>query len=154
MLSIKDAKRRIMMSLAKSRNIFDLIANKEVDYECCDDLFYNNIFPFLKVDFTETQAGNYIGVGIDFPFIREKDTYKNAQITFLIICSTGTLRYGNSSYSRTDMIGEQVINLFQKSTMFGFPMYLISDVEDIHSSRFYYRKLIFQCKSHVEDECG
>ena len=153
MLSIKDAKRKAMMALAQDRTIYDLIANNNISFDCCDDLIYNNLFPFLKVDFTETQAGNYIGLGIDFPLIKERDIYKNAQITFVIICSTGTLRYGNSSYSRTDMIGERIIELFQKSTMFGFPMYLISDTEDIHSSRFYYRKLVFQCKSHTEDEC-
>lgn len=139
-----DPKRRLMLMLAQDQEIFDLIANPEVDPDCCDDLIYNNIFPFLKVDFTETQAGNYIGLGLDFPIVKENDTFKNGQITFLIICNTESIRIGNSSYSRPDRIGERIIEMFQESTVLGFPMYLYSDTEGIHSSRFYYRRLIFK----------
>lgn len=152
---ITDTKRRLMLELAQDRELFDLINNKDVDFDCCDDLIYNNIFPFLKVDFTETQVGNYIGIGLDFPLIRERDAYKNSQITLLIICSTNSLRLGNSSYSRADAMSERIIEMLQNTSMFGFPMSLYSDTEGIHSSRFYYRKLIFQSKAtNLVGECG
>lgn len=144
---ITDTKRRLMMTLAKDKDIFDLIANDDVDYECCDDLIFTNIFPFEKTDYTETQAGNYIGIGMDFPLIKDKDIHKNSQITFLIICNTETLRIGNSTYARTDAIGERITEMFQGSSAFGFPMTVYSDVEGIHSSRFYYRRLIFKSKA-------
>lgn len=145
--AITDTKRRLMLALAQDEEIFELIANKDVDFECSDDLIYNNIFPFEKVDFTETQAGNYIGVGVDFPLIREEDVYKTSQITFLIICNTETLRLGNTTYARTDAIGERIINILQDSSIVGFPLKVYSDVEGIHSSRFYYRRLIFKTKA-------
>jgi hypothetical protein len=145
---ICDPKRRLMLMLAQDPEVFELIANPEIDPECCDDLIYNNIFPFLKVDFTETQAGNYIGLGLDFPLIKEKETFKNGQITFLIICNTETLRIGNTSYSRPDRIAERIVELFQGSGYLGFPMYLYSDNEGIHSSRFYYRRLTFKKKEN------
>lgn len=152
---VKDIKRRLMLALAEDKQIFDLLSNDSIDPDCYDDLIFNNIFPFLKVDFTETEAGNYIGVGIDYPLVRKNDTYRNSQITFLIICNTNTLRIGNGSYSRVDAIAERIVELFQNNNMFGFPMKLYSDMEGIHSSRFYYRELIMQSQSsNIVGECG
>lgn len=152
---ITDAKRRLMLTLAEDKEIFELLGNDDVTYDCYDDLIYNNIFPFEKVDFTETQAGNYIGVGMNFPVIKENDVYKTSQITFLIICNTETLRIGNTTYARTDAIGERITEIMQDSSVIGFPLKLYSDNEGIHSSRFYYRRLIFKSKaSNTTGVCG
>lgn len=152
---IKEIKRHLMLALAKDDQIFDLLDNNEVEKDCYDDLIFNNIFPFLKVDFTETQAGNYIGVGVEFPLVRPKATQRNSQITFLVICNTNTLRIGNGSYARTDAISERIIEMFQDSGEFGYPMFIYSDTEGVLSSRFYYRKLILQSKtSNIVGECG
>lgn len=153
-ITTKDIKRKIMLELAKDKQIFNLLDNSTIKYDCYDDLIYSNIFPFLKVDFTETQVGNYIGIGVDYPIVRLDEIYKRSQITFLIICNTDTLRLGNSSYARTDVIGERIIDLFQGSQDFGYEMGLYSDKEGVHSSRFYYRELVFQSKSNnVVGEC-
>ena len=153
-ITTKDIKRKIMLKRAEDKEIFDLINNTGVSYDCYDDLIYRNIFPFLKVDFTETQAGNYIGVGIDYPVVRARETFKRSRITFLIICNTATLRIGNSSYTRTDSVAERIIELFQNSNELGYDMELYSDIEDIHSSKFYYRELVFQSKSNnIPGEC-
>jgi hypothetical protein len=144
MTNTQELKRSLMLKFASDPELFSLIGNSNASVEYPDDLIFENIFPFLKVDYTETQAGNYIGIGINYPVVKKKSMFKNAQIRILIICNNETLRIGKSSYTRTDKMGQRIIDLLNGDNSLGFPLELYSDNEGIHSSRFYYRELVFQ----------
>ena len=140
--STMELKRKIMMKLAKDKKIFDLIDNKNIDPDCPDDLIYQNIFPFKRVDYTVQEVGSYICVGLDYPSINHNEIYKNVSLTFIVICNTNAMKV-NGGYSRTDAIGERIIELFDWTSELGFRIELSYEDEDAIDENFYYRRLVF-----------
>lgn len=139
-------KRKIMLKLANNSKIFDLIDNDSVSKESPDDLIYKNIFPYLKVDYTIQEAVTCIGVKIDYPNIDSNEIYKDAQLTFLVVSANRCLKV-DGGYTRTDLIGEEILNAFNWDDSLGFTLKLSSDKEDPLDETFYYRKLVFNTVS-------
>ena len=138
----RELKRKIMLKLAKDPEIFRLIDNKNIDPDCPDDLIYNNIFPFKRVDYTVQEVGSYICVGIDYPKINHNELFKNVTLTFLVICNTNAMKV-DGGYSRTDAIGERINELFDWTTDLGFRIELNYEDEDAIDENFYYRRMVF-----------
>lgn len=141
--TIPNLKRQIMLKLANSSEIFDLIDNKNISKDSPDDLIYVNIFPYLKVDYTVQEAGTYIGVKLEYPNIDNNEIYKDAQLTFLVVSANTHLKT-SGGYARTDLIGEEILKLFNWDDSLGFTIELMGDTEDPVDENFYFRKLVFK----------
>lgn len=141
-----ELKRKIMMKLAKDPKIFELIDNRDIDPETPDDLIYNNIFPYTKVDHTVQEVGTYICIKLDYPKINRNEIYKNAELTFFIICNTNCMKV-RGGFSRTDVIGERIIEMFDWNSELGFRIELVNEAENPIDENFYYRRLIFRSVS-------
>lgn len=140
------AKKDLMLYLAADRTIFDAINNPNIPFVNYDDLIGENIFPYLKIDYTVQQAGTFIGVKIDYPSVNMNEIYKNVLITFLVVSSNGQLRTPQGD-CRTDLIAERICELLDWSTAMGFRIELVSDKEDPLNGEFYYREIIFRSVS-------
>lgn len=144
--STTELKRKFMMMIAEDEVTFKTIDNKLAEYP--DDLFGTNncsqsIFPHLKVDFTEQEAGTYVCIKIDYPSICKNELYKNYVLTIMIISNNAHLKTITGS-SRTDIIAESLIKLFNWNNTIGFVLELESDIEDPLSNKHYFRKLRFK----------
>lgn len=144
--TIPSLKRKIMMTLASDSKIFELLDNQSIDKDSPDDLIYVNIFPYLKVDYTIQEAGTYIGVKLEYPKIDENEIYKDAQLTFLVVSANRHIKTSDG-YARTDLIGEEILKIFNWNDHFGFTLKLVGDTEDPVDENFYYRKLVFKSVS-------
>ena len=137
-----ELKRKIMMKLANDEEIFRLIDNKNIDPDQPDDLIYENIFPFKRINYTVQEVGSYICVGLDYPKINHNEIFKNASLTFIVVCNTNAMKV-DGGYSRTDAIAERIIELFDWSSDLGFRIELNYEDEDAIDENFYFRRLIF-----------
>lgn len=137
-----EIKRKIMLKLAQDPKIFELIDNKDIDPECPDDLIYTNIFPYTRVDYTVQEVGAYICLKLDYPDVNENGIYKDAQLTFYVICNMGCMRV-HGGLARTDAIAERIIELFDWTEEYGFKLQLFEEKENPIDENFYYRRLTF-----------
>lgn len=135
-------KKRFMMMMANDEEIFKLLDNPDAEYP--DDLIGVNIFPQIKVDFTEQETRSYIGVKLDYPSICKNELYKNYVLTVMVISNNRHLKDPKTGYSRVDMIAERVTNLLNWNNEVGFTIELVSDIEDPLNEKFYYRRLVFK----------
>lgn len=145
-------KRELMMKLASNENIFKLIDNKKAEYP--DDLLGNkfigcpaSIFPRINIDFTILDSGTYIGLKVDCSSISKNNAYKNILITIMIISHTGHIDHPLGG-SRTDLIGEEIIKMFNFNHDYPFEMSLVSDIEDVLNEKFYFKRLVFKMLNH------
>lgn len=129
--------------LCDNPNIVTLLDNKDINYPY--DLINVNIFPRLKVSFTQNETLNYIGLKIDYPSITSNEDLKNCTITFMIISNMNCIQ-APTGESRTDLIAEELIKMFNWNYKLGFTLKLVSDMENPLPSNtdYYYRILQFK----------
>lgn len=140
-MTTSQRKNKLMMLLAEDETIFKLLDNKSVEFP--DELIYKNIFPQIKIDFTVQETQTYICLKIDYPSICNNELYKNYILTVMILSNNAHLKTLDG-YSRTDLLGEEIIKILNWNNDMGFRMKVISDVEDPFDKNFYYRKLVFE----------
>lgn len=141
-ISTSKRKKRFMMMMAEDEEIFKLLDNPDAEYP--DDLIGVNIFPQIKIDFTEQETRSYIGVKLDYPSICKNELYKNYVLTVMIISNNRHLKDPKTGNSRVDMIAERVTDLLNWNHEYGFRIELVSDIEDPLNEKFYYRRLVFK----------
>ena len=139
--------------MINSPTLVSLIDNPTINADNPDDLIYTNIFPYLKVDYTVQEAATYIGIKLEYPDINDNEIYKDAILTFLIVSANGHLKVPGG-YSRTDLIAEELLSLFNWSDELGFKIKLYAEKEDPVNENFYYRRLIFESVSPNSVENG
>lgn len=138
-------KKALLVGIAENKKIFNLIDNKEAKYP--NDLIGINLFPHMKIDFTEQQTGTYIGIKIDSPSISEKnDLYKNSVLTVMITSHNSHLMTTDRD-SRVDHISEALIEMLNWNDDYGSMLRLKSDTEDPLDTRYYCRRLLFSTMS-------
>lgn len=135
-------KRKIMMKFAKDSEIFRLIDDSKIDPETPDDLIYTHIFPFIKTDYTIQEAGTWICLKLDYPDIADNEIWKNAELWVTVVCSNGVMK-ADGGFSRTDLIGDRIIELLQWNQENGCRIELVNEKENPLDKDFYYRRLIF-----------
>lgn len=136
-------KKDLIKLLIDNSKIVEIIDNQDSNYDTPDYLINRNIFPFAKIDFTPKDAGTYIGIKINYPRISKNITIKECVISFVIISHNNhnTVLTGEA---RTDLIAEEIINMFNHNHDLGFTVNLLSDIEDPLNETHYYRKLDFK----------
>lgn len=122
-------------------NIVNLIDDKDIVYP--DDLLGTHIFPQLKIKFTEQEVGSYIGLNISYPTVAKNELYKNYILTILIISHNDCL-VTNTGDNRVDLLGEEIVNIFNWNDKIGFTLELKSDFERVLDETHYSRELTFK----------
>ncbi len=126
--------------LTNDDRIVELLDNPNI--ETGDELIDKNIFSWLKINFTVSEVGTYIGLKVDYPSITSNKAIKNYNLTFLILSHNKhmPLRVGGN---RVDALSQRIIELFNFNNSLGYTLSLSSDIEDPYNTDFYYRKLKF-----------
>jgi len=134
-------KKKFMLIMAEDLEIFDLLDGQPAQEP--DDLINTKIFPHIKVDFTPSESQTYIGLKIDYPSVCKNELYKNYRLTIMILSNNGHLKTKTGD-SRTDLLAEEIIELFNWNNTIGFTLELVSDFEDPFNENFYGRRLVFK----------
>jgi len=135
-----ERKNEFIKLLYSNPTIFTLIDSSTA--ETGIDLVNHNIFPRIKIDFTIDDAGTYIGLKIDYPSITSNDTVKNCVVTFMILSHVKHIQTLTGD-SRTDLLAEEIIKMFNYNYDSQFTLKLEKDLEDPFNENFYYRRLTF-----------
>jgi len=139
-ITTSERKNEFIRLLYSNPTIFTIIDSATA--ETGIDLVNTNIFPRLKIDFTIEDAGTYIGLKIDYPSITSNEDLKNCVITFMIISHINHIQTATGD-SRTDLLAEEIIKMFNFNYDSEFTLKLEKDVEDPFDKNFYYRRLTF-----------
>lgn len=139
-ITTSERKNEFIRLLYSNQNIFDLIDSSTA--ETGIELVNTNIFPRIKINFTVDDAGTYIGVKIDYPSITSNDVFKNCVVTFMIISHINHIQTPSGD-SRTDLLAEEIIKMFNFNYDSEFTLKLEKDIEDPFDKDFYYRRLTF-----------
>ena len=113
-----------------------------------DELIYENIFPYLRIPETQTEAKSYITMSVDMPKVSTKNYFfKDMLITINILVHEDKMRMPTSySATRADYIASLVNKIFNGSKNYGnVPLEYVSDVESIVLNKFFMRSLRVRC---------
>lgn len=138
-------KRHIIDKILKDKTVIRYI-NEEY-LESPEELMYNNIFPYIKLKegALEESEEIYIGVAFSIPeVLDDNDIYKEVNITFFILSHINRMRTDDDG-AVTDLIGDEILSLFNHSEEFTFEFTLYSDDEGAYNEKYYFRQIIFKC---------
>lgn len=137
-------KKQIINKLLSNETIVEYIDKNYL--ESPEELMYKNIFPYIKLDNGDLEEDEeiYIGVALSIPSIEENDIYKNVDITFFILSHINKMRTDNDG-AVTDLIGDEVLSIFNHNEEFTFEFKLFSNDEGAYNEKYYYRQIVFNC---------
>lgn len=113
-----------------------------------DELIYENIFPYLRIPETQTEAKSYITMSVDMPKVSTKNYFfKDMLITINVLVHEDKMKMpAGYSATRADYIASLVNKIFNGSKNYGnVPLEYVSDVESIVLNKFFMRSLRFRC---------
>ena len=150
-MTLKDIgkyKHRLLSIIVNSKDICEAILGVNYNEENVDEeLIYNNIFPYLYIDDTQTEQKSYICIEVDVP--RTMDfTYKDMKIIVWCYCHKGIMKYSKKGYSgtRSDILSDMVDRLLNSSNNFGLGRLKLQSCTYFSPSKeFYGRQLIYSC---------
>lgn len=119
----------------------DYIGNEE-------DLIYKNIFPFLRIPNTQTEARAYITMAVDMPKVSTKNYFfKDMVITINVIVHEDIMKMPSKySATRADYIASLINKIFNGNKNYGnVPLEYVSDVESVILNKYFVRSLRFRC---------
>ena len=137
-----------------SRDIVSAIDDEFIEVE--DELIYRNIFPYLRIPETQTEARVYITMSVDMPRVSTKNYFfKDMMITINVIVHEEKMRMPASySATRVDYIASLINKAFNGSKRYGnVPLEYVSDVESIVLNKFFMRSLRFRCNEINTVKC-
>lgn len=113
-----------------------------------DGLVYRNIFPYLRIPETQTEARSYVTFSVDMPKVSTKNYFfKDMVITINIIIHEDLMRMPpNFSATRADYIASLINKIFNLNKNYGnVSLEYVSDVENVLLNKFFVRTLRFRC---------
>lgn len=91
----------ISKAFTKFNDIGELMLGNEYDQETAEEqLMYQNIFPYLYIEGTQTVEKAYLCVEVDNPRI-PNGNIKEMEITVLAYCHKGIMKYSKYGYAGT-----------------------------------------------------
>jgi hypothetical protein len=120
-----------------------------------DSLIYENIFPFLAIENTQTRADAYILLAVDVINPNKGNKFfKDMRITVWVFCSSARMRMDNQNAARIDYISAEVEKLLAGQTKYGYGVLeLISNRELIYDPKYQYRELVFKTVDISKNVC-
>lgn len=145
---IRKYKNEVFKKITQNEDIAVLILGSNYDKKKDLDnlLMYNNVFPYLYVDDTQTSQTSYVCVEVDVPRTMYY-TYKDMKIIIWCYCHKGIMKISDDSVNtKSDLLAEKVDNLLNSSSDFGLGgLRLQSNTYFIPGKEYYGRQLIYSC---------
>ena len=113
-----------------------------------EELIYKNIFPYLRIPDTQTEATSYITMCVNMPKVSTKNYFfKDMLITINVIVHQDIMKMPSRySATRADYIGSIINKIFNGNKNYGnVPLEYVSDEESILMNKFFVRSLRFRC---------
>ncbi len=113
-----------------------------------EELIYKNVFPYLRIPDTQTEATSYITMCVNMPKVSTKNYFfKDMLITINVIVHQDIMKMPSRySATRVDYIGSLINKIFNGNKNYGnVPLEYVSDEESILMNKFFVRSLRFRC---------
>lgn len=135
-------KRSIMKRLCENPIIVGLLDNQTIDDPY--DLLDHNIFPMLKVPGTTDEAKTVICMKMDYPSVYKNDLLRNCMLTFTVLSHVRHNTTTVTHDARTDLIIEELTDMFAFDDTDGFRWEPRSDTEGAFDEDWYARTIVFK----------
>ena len=150
-MTLKDIgtyKNRLLTTIVKSEDIRELILGKNYDQTDVDEkIIYNNIFPYLYVDDTQTEVKTYVCMEVSVP--RTHDfTYKDMKVDIWCYCHKDIMQYSKKGFlgTRADILSDMVDRLLNSSNDYGIGRLKLQSCVPLNISKSHYgRHLTYTC---------
>lgn len=147
-------KDEIIKKLYTNTDIIEVLDCPDMNPEEPDTAEWTCIFPYIKLPGIQEKVGNFIGVKVDTIDIADNPLYKRVEVIFSIICALPTLRVPGQKGTRTDILGGDIIEVFNWNNTMGLTLKLAGEQEGVFENyNFYYRNLKFYAlkSNSIED---
>lgn len=139
-------KNDLIENLITSLDILELMLGDGYTQEDVDDIIYNQIFPYLYVDDTQTKVKSYLCIEVDIPII-PSGTIKDVQVTIWAYCHKNCMKYIRKNYigTRADILADMVERKIREFDHMGIgEMHLDSVKYFFPNTKYYGKQLIFK----------
>lgn len=143
---IGSCKQKLYTSFINDSDICELLLNKQLytDDER-ENLFYNQIFPYLYAEDSQNEALTYLCYEIDIPALNDKTlgrTIKNMKMIILAYCHKDIMRYAKNGHcgTRADILADMIEGKLRNSYDFGIGKPELISVTNFFSNNKYYGK--------------
>ena len=148
MLDVSEYKKSIIKEILDNEEIILALESPFKEYipESPDTLVYLNIFPYLKIPDTQTNAATYILLATDVARIsRHNATFSDMHLTFWVLAHKDHMKMKKHIATRTDYIGNKLKEHFVGHRSYGFnKLELLFDKELLLNERYIYREMVFE----------
>ena len=155
LLSLKNAvdddniryKEIIKKTLIEDELIIYLLNDKELEDADADPSEYlgRNILPLYLIHPTQSNSKNFICYETD---VRELNEYnpnmKTQIITFYVLCEQKNVIEPKTGIARHDLIGAQILKLFNWTNLFGAKIHCVSNVAGVTDTDYATRTIVFE----------
>lgn len=122
--------------------------------EDADNMIYDQLFPYLYVDETQTEVRTYLCIEVDIPRIATA-TIKDMKIIIWAYCHKDCMKYTKRGYlgTRADILVDMVERQLHSSREFGIgKLHLESASHFFPSNKYYGRQMIFSISDFATKE--
>ena len=135
----------IKEKLINNSKIIRSLNNKDLDPDCPDDYYGDNILPYYLLVDTQTNDKNYICFETSFTEVaRYNNIMKLGQVIFYIICNNKDILDKETGIARHDLLAAWITDELDWSNLFGTQVKLVSDRPIAIDSRAVGRTLVFE----------
>ena len=139
-------KNRIISAFTSSEEICELLFNKEpYSEQDVEKLIYDQIYPYLYVDDTQTNVKTYICFEVDVPKI-PTSTIKDMKLIIWAYTHKDGMKYSKKGYSGTkvDILADMIERQLRESDKFGIGKpQLLSCTYFIPNNKYYGKTMIY-----------
>jgi hypothetical protein len=138
-------KETIKKKLINNSAIIHSLNNQDLDPECPDDFYGEDILPYYLLVDTQTNDKNYICFETSFNEVaRYNNIMKLGQVIFYIICNNKDILDKETGIARHDLLAALITDEFDWSNLFGTQVKLVSDRPTAIDAQYVGRTLIFE----------
>lgn len=121
-----------------------------------DELMYEKIFPYMKINFTDVETSSFIMIGVNVPQVSTVNYFfKEILISIMVVVHEDNMRMKNTNRTRADYIGERINRLFNGADdiVNGEELEYVSDVEGVINAKYHTRTLRFRVQETNNVDC-
>ena len=138
-------KETIKEKLINNSKIIRSLNNRDLDPDCPDDYYGENILPYYLLVDVQAQSKNYICFETSFSEIhRYNNVMKQGEVIFYIICDNKDILDKETGIARHDLLAALITDEFNWSNLFGTQVQLVSDRPTAIDSQYVGRTLVFE----------
>jgi len=131
--------------LINNSKIIRSLNNQDLDPDCPDDYYGENILPYYLLVNVQENVKNYICFETSFDEVaRYNKIMKLGQVIFYIVCNNKNILDKETGIARHDLLAALITDEFDWSNLFGTQVHLVSDRPMAVDAQYVGRTLIFE----------